>query len=323
MKKSMIIVGLTLIACIVDPGWISAFIVALIYFFYIYRVEKEYKQGTYYKDTKIPYGKMRKDSGRYGEYLIYKNLKHREGDDGKFLFNVYIPKDSGKTTEIDVIFLCRKGIFVFESKNYSGWIFGDEKNKNWTQTLPQGRRSHKEHFYNPIRQNAGHIESLLQYVSEKARFYSVIAFSDRCTLKELNVQSQNVFVLHRREVEKPIMAVYEYCEDIMTQEELDALYETLYPFTQVEEEIKSTHVDYVDEIKQMPVSATRLSVDKGCAESVEKDKEKVAEEKKEEMVCPLCRGRLILRTARRGVRAGKSFYGCENYPKCTYIGNME
>ncbi|NLK22184.1 MAG: NERD domain-containing protein [Epulopiscium sp.] len=26
-------------------------------------------------------------------------------------------------------------MYVFESKNYSGWIFGNEKDKNWTQML--------------------------------------------------------------------------------------------------------------------------------------------------------------------------------------------
>ena len=34
------------------------------------------------------------------------------------------------------IYLC---IRVFESKNYKGWIFGNEKNANWIQTLPMGK----------------------------------------------------------------------------------------------------------------------------------------------------------------------------------------
>ena len=41
-----------------------------------------------------------------------------------------------------------KGIFVFESKNYSGWIFGSADQLNWTQSLQNGE---KHHFYNPIR----------------------------------------------------------------------------------------------------------------------------------------------------------------------------
>ena len=39
-------------------------------------------------------------------------------------------KEDGETSEVDLIFITQKGIFVFESKNYSGWIFGDEKSRN-------------------------------------------------------------------------------------------------------------------------------------------------------------------------------------------------
>lgn len=42
------------------------------------------------------------------------------------LRNIYVPYN-GKTSEIDVLMIREKGIFVFESKNYSGWIFGGLK----------------------------------------------------------------------------------------------------------------------------------------------------------------------------------------------------
>ena len=41
-----------------------------------------------------------------------------------------------------------------------------------------------------------------------------------------------------------------------------------------------------------------------------------------ERICPKCGGKLVLRTAHKGERAGKQFYGCENYPKCRYIENI-
>lgn len=49
--------------------------------------------------------------------------------------NCYIPNRSGDKIEIDMIMLCQKGIYVIENKNYSGWIFGDEKSKNWCEIL--------------------------------------------------------------------------------------------------------------------------------------------------------------------------------------------
>ena len=87
---------------------------------------QKYLRSPYFQCTKLPYREMREDSGRYGEYLVYKYLSEFERFGAKFLFNAYIPKQNGETSEIDVLMLCTKGIFVIESKNYSGWIFGNE-----------------------------------------------------------------------------------------------------------------------------------------------------------------------------------------------------
>lgn len=331
MKKRIAAIVILFVICILYPACIIVLSVPIVALVRECHIENKYQKGTYYRDTKLPYAAMKEDSGRYGEYLIYKNLQHREGIDGKFLFNTYIPTDEANTTEIDVMFLCRKGIFVFESKNHSGWVFGKESQQNWTQTLPQGRKSHKEHFYNPIRQNAGHIAHLQKFTGEKMRFYSVITFSDRCTIKAMEVESKNVFVLHRREVEEPIKAVYEYCEDIMTQEDLDALYAALYPFTQVNEEVKSEHVANINQVRKR--DGAEALEEKGAAEEspVENTLEEETKqssivekmESEERLICPWCRGKLVMRTAHRGERAGKHFYGCENYPKCKYVRNID
>ena len=68
--------------------------------------------------------------GRRGEKLTERELKLVRflGRGGKILRNVYIPKENGETSEIDVLYITQKGIFVIESKNYSGWVFGSEKN---------------------------------------------------------------------------------------------------------------------------------------------------------------------------------------------------
>lgn len=68
-----------------------------------------YKKGAYWQVTKNSYLATRLDIGKYGEYLTYKRLKHFEKNGGKFLFNLYIPKEGEETTEIDVVLLCSKG----------------------------------------------------------------------------------------------------------------------------------------------------------------------------------------------------------------------
>lgn len=73
-------------------------------------------------------------NGKVGEAYTARELKllNLLGRKGKVLRNVYIPKDNNETSEIDVLFITQKGIFVIESKNYSGWIFGSEKQYKWT-----------------------------------------------------------------------------------------------------------------------------------------------------------------------------------------------
>ena len=85
-----------------------------------------YIKSSYYLVTKISPIQLYFDKGKLGEYLTYKYLRSAEKNGAKFLFNIYIPKDEGETTETDMLMICSKGLFVFESKNYSGWIFGSE-----------------------------------------------------------------------------------------------------------------------------------------------------------------------------------------------------
>lgn len=151
---------------------------------------RKYKECAYYQVTGNSPLQVYFDKGKLGEYMTYKYLQRAENGGAKFLFNIYIPKGENETTEIDVLMIHSKGLFVFESKNYSGWIFGSEYQKNWYQTLPQGRgRSHKESFYNPIMQNRTHIKHLKAMVGENVPMYSIITFSERCTLKKVEVKS--------------------------------------------------------------------------------------------------------------------------------------
>ena len=75
--------------------------------------------------------------------------------------NIYVPYN-GKISEIDVLLIHEKGIFVFESKNYSGWIFGGLENPQWIQCSPNKQKSR---FYNTILQNKTHIKALSQFLN--------------------------------------------------------------------------------------------------------------------------------------------------------------
>lgn len=270
-----------------------------------------YKKTEYYLITHIPYRKAHSDEGHFGEYLTYKRLKSLKGYK-RFLFNVYIPKDDGTFTEADVIMLHESGIYVFESKNYSGWIFGSETQKNWTQTLPSGRKKSKKIvFLNPILQNKVHVKWLQAYLNSDANlpFYSYIVFSERCELKKVTLTSDNHSVIKRNDILQAVSAKASKSGKLLTQSKIEALFKQLYPLTQVNDTIKASHVQTIQSKYHEPVSAqTEIS-----ATPIQKETIKV---------CPRCGQNMVLRTAKKGSNAGQQFYGCSGYPHCRYIEKL-
>ena len=265
-----------------------------------------YKKTDYYKTTHKPFFAMRFDKGNFGEYLTYMYIRGYESDGAKFLYNCYLPKDNGETTEIDVLMIHKSGIYVFESKNYSGWIFGSEHQKNWTQTLTSGRKSHKEHFLNPIMQNKLHIKYLEKQIGEDVPFHSIIVFSERCTLKRIDVENPNIFVIKRDDVNRTVSSINHRTGILISQSRVDEIYAQLYPFTQVTDEVKEKHI----------VDIKNAHTEQTIAQSDKRD------ELENNYVCPRCCGKLVLRTAERGTHAGNQFYGCTDFPKCRYIKKL-
>jgi hypothetical protein len=187
--------------------------------------------------------KVRFDKGFYGEYLSYNILEKIDGNK-RILTNVYIPKEKGGTTEIDVIMIHEKGIFVIESKNYSGWIFGNENSKYWMQTFKNGQ---KERFYNPVWQNQTHIKHLMKLLNVEYGYFikSIIAFSERCTLKKIELESKDIKVINRYRLDR---AVREFIRDSsvnFTDADINSWYNKLKIYTNVSEQVKAEHVSEV------------------------------------------------------------------------------
>lgn len=281
---------------------LTIIILAIISFAYIYNAN--YKKTEYYAITHIPFLKVYFDTGRLGEYLTYKGLKSLKGYK-RFLFNVYIPKDDGTFTEIDMIMLHESGIYVFESKNYDGWIFGSETQKNWTQTLPSRE---KNAFLNPIIQNKVHVKWLQSYLNDNANlpFYSYIVFSERCELKKVTLTSSDHLVVKREDIKQAVSAKASKSGSLLTQSKIEALFKQLYPLTQADSSIKASHIQNIQSKYHEPVSA------KTTIQSTPVQKETIK-------VCPRCGKNMVLRTAKKGANAGQQFYGCSNYPQCRYI----
>lgn len=87
-------------------------------------------------------------------------------------------KTGGGTTQIDHIVVSRRGIFVIETKNYKGRIFGDPISKYWTQCLyGKGGTITKNKFYSPYKQNQGHLRNVIKSLGTNS-LCGVICFAN-------------------------------------------------------------------------------------------------------------------------------------------------
>ena len=95
------------------------------------------------------------------------------------LENITLPVGDG-STQIDHVIISVYGVFVIETKNMTGWIFGDARQKYWTQTIYK----HKSKFQNPLHQNFKHVRVLQDLLGlNQYQIHSVVVFIGDSTLK--------------------------------------------------------------------------------------------------------------------------------------------
>lgn len=237
--------------------FILVLIIICIYLSSSGKVRKKYKQ-----ESGISYWKSINDKGSYGEYLTFKELEKIKGNH-KILTNVYLPCGNGKTTEIDLIYIHESGIYVIESKNYSGWIFGNEKDRYWTQVL---KNRNKQKFYNPIWQNETHIKSLVNVCNIGNEFVkSVIVFSERCTLKNVTIHSDNIPVINRNHLVGTINHFIHKSSVKLSEERINSLYYILKNYSNQDEAVKTAHVDNINKFKNRGKSSSNNSTYKNSS----------------------------------------------------------
>jgi len=121
--------------------------------------------------------------GKVGELAVAVHVKLYLKDPQYILLNdCTLPDEQAGTTQIDHILLSPFGIFVIETKNYKGWIFGGERQKMWTQKIY--KKSYK--FQNPLHQNYKHmkvLQNVLSDIVEPEYLHSVIVFMPESEFK--------------------------------------------------------------------------------------------------------------------------------------------
>lgn len=123
------------------------------------------------------------------------------------LVDLYFPSTHRATDllQIDCLALNQQGIFIFESKDYGGWIYGNAKQRYWTQTLDFGREKHQ--FYNPVFQNSSHIAAIRDLIPKQFTIYSVIVFGQETTLKVISHLPNHCFVCTQTQVAQVITRI--------------------------------------------------------------------------------------------------------------------
>ncbi|MDN5215121.1 NERD domain-containing protein [Fulvivirgaceae bacterium BMA12] len=222
-----------------------------------------------------------KIKGAKGESRVARRLEKLKSEEYNVFNDVLIRTDS-RSSQIDHIVISIYGIFVIETKNYSGWIHGHENSEYWTQTIYRN----KTKFRNPIRQNRGHIYALNEVFSDfkQVVYHPIIVFSGKAKLK--NVYSE-IPVIYGRQLLRTI------------------------------KKKRGTLNLSIDEVNSITdkLNEVRIHGKREKKEHIRQVRNHIYERKQNEKSsnCPRCGGNLVVRQGQFG-----NFYGCSNYPKCRY-----
>lgn len=144
--------------------------------------------------------------GRSGEKRVAKKLNWLSKE-YVVLHDIMLPTYYG-TTQIEHIIVSPYGIFVLETKNYKGWIFGHENSYEWKQSLLGkktfwGWTSQKHTFHNPILQNESHIRAIDRLLPDihPASIIPIVVFSDNA---QLNITTPNHIVIHWKSLRRTV-----------------------------------------------------------------------------------------------------------------------
>lgn len=223
----------------------------------------------------------RSRKGRKGELLVSRLLFALPND--YLVFNDLYLDVNGRTVQIDHVVVSVYGIFVIETKNYAGWIFGSDNSEYWTQCI----YGNKYKFLNPLKQNFSHVCALRTLLNIPGKlFVPIVVFLSKAELKFQTYGG----VVTSRELHD---AIFERREKILTEEMVYKISSQLEKINIKDEGIRKDHASKIQEI----LKEKRLALQNG--------------------ICPKCGSPL---TVRKGVY-GK-FLGCKNYPYCKFKMNL-
>lgn len=240
-------------------------------------------------DKLINFPSSNEMQGNMGEYLT-KIISHIDMPEALVIRDVLIDAKGDNTSQIDVLLIGERGIYVIEVKLYPGArIYGDGNKATWYYY----RGGKKYNIYSPIMQNRNHIKYLKEFLKD---FGDVPCFNVVALLcEDFKVENVNKDPNHIDTV------ILSGLLSLRKGIELIAKDKEFY----FNEQTKQDVYNYIK---------TNQYIGK---EKRKEHKERLIA-KKEENLCPFCKSKLILRKGQYG-----DFYGCSAYPKCKYTKKVE
>lgn len=224
--------------------------------------------------------------GRKGEIKVSGILSLLPRNNYILLNDLLLPiNEEGHTIQIDHVVVSSYGVFVIETKNYSGTIYGTEKKEYWSQYL-----GHKMcEFRNPILQNNAHVKCLQKMFVQFGDIHliPIVVFVGDAKLK-VKTQSSVVSGL--------VSLVYEVIR-----------HRTYYLMP-----LQQTYIVNCLELCNLSSTINNYEHRKVAIQKAERAKQRILEGR-----CPRCGGMLVPRHGKYG-----EFIGCENYPNCRYTVNL-
>ena len=219
-----------------------------------------------------------------GEHRVHTSLcKHLPKNNYRILRDVTLPSGDA-STQIDHVIVSRFGIFVVETKNMKGWIFGGATQRQWTQVLYR----RKEKFQNPIHQNHKHVQTIRELLGLDARkVINIVVFAGTANPKT-NMPENVVW-----STGSLIALIAAKQTAIFTDDEVSDLTKIIESNRLLSNVM--THYRHVAHLKKKQ-AARQESVKLRSLES-----------------CPLCRSTLV---GRIDPKTGEQFLGCSRYPGC-------
>jgi hypothetical protein len=222
---------------------------------------------------------MPKIKGYLGEKSVSFFLSGLDESKYKIINNIML-QAGDKTSQIDHVIVSNYGIFVIETKNYKGWIIGNEYDDYWKQVIYKRR----EKLRNPIKQNFGHIQALKEQLSEypDINYISIVAFTTNCDLKVTSKSEVIYTVRLKRTIEK-------YINETISDSEKEHIYNKLLSLNIDSKENRKAHIGSIH--KSLNEKAAKIDND----------------------LCPRCGSALVVRSGKYG-----RFKGYSNYPACRF-----